>query len=597
MATTRSNTALRSLWALLPLLLLTGATATVSADDQVAPQVLYRRALESLRTGDFPSARADFDLYAARYPASPVFGAALLGAAKAAVYSGQYDAALEYGDRYLESGQTGGATLAHLYRGHAYLARRDVEDALREYDAGYAATADALLRSVFRAVVTTSVERVPPEAASKLLDADLQPELAAAVFNSVAGRMERSGQRYEAAKIYGRLAERFPDSPEGTLAASRQRELDRQLAQTARIAVLVPVTGPLSPYGEELKAGIELAAREYADSAGRQIDLLIEDTESSPVLATRACQEAMKLDPLAVIGPLTSEAAIGCAATTAQRAVPHVIPAATASGLPTLGDAVVCLSPSTRLYGRALGTYAVENLGLCSHLIVAPDDDFGREVAAEYRRAVEAAGGYIWYATYYEPGATDFGPNLRSFKAGFLDTLSDPSWFYAPDSSQLDYEEVTVYPDAIFTPGNANDLILLLPQIRFYKIAGRILGTDSFADDELMMRVGGNLEEAVFASVQQVGVGPTEWQAFASRYTRRYGRTPGRLAGLGYDAFRLLASGLADTRATRESLGSYLRGRTDYAGVTGTMRFNRRGENTGVPMYYIRDGQISPAAR
>lgn len=579
------------------MLVILGAAPTVRADEQPVPQELYRRALQELRAGDFSKARLDFEAYVASYPASPVYSAALLGAAKASVYDGQYDAAIGYAERYLESGQTGGATLAHLYRGHAHLARRSVEEALLDYDAGHGATDNAVLRALFLAVTYTAVERLPLELAVKLLDADLQVEMAAVVFNSVAARMERSGQRYQAAQTYGRLAERYPGSPEGNLAAGRQREVDRQLAQTARIAVLMPISGPLSEYGAELQSGIQLAAKEFTDSTGRQIDLLLEDTESNAVLATRACQEAVKLDPLAVIGPLTSQASIGCAATTAQLSIPHVIPAATESGLPTLGEAVVCLSPSVRLYGRSLGTYAVENLGLCSHVIIAPNDDYGREVAAEYRRAVEAAGGNVWYETYYEPGATDFGPNLRTFKAGFLDTLSDTSWFYDAESKRLDNEEVTVYPDAVFTPGYATELILLLPQIRFYKIAGRILGTDSFADDELMMRAGGNLEEAVFASVQPVGTGPTEWQMFASRYTRRYGKAPGRLAGLGYDAFRLIASGLVDAQVTRGSLSKYLRSRTEFRGVTGTMRFNRRGENTSVPMYYIRDGKISPATR
>lgn len=559
------------------------------------PQVLYQRAFDLLHAGQFAAAETDFATYVARYPASPVYPSALLGAAKSAVYAGHYDSALARTDRYLALGVAGGAPLARLYRGHALLGRHAVEAALREYDESYAATSDTALRSVIRTVVEGAVDRLSIDEATKVADGDLAPVLQAIVVRNAAGRLERSGQRYEAARIYEQFVRRHAGTAEAAQVAARQRELEHDLARTPRVAVLVPLSGSLSAYGQQLERGVQLAAKEYADSTGRQLELVIEDTESSDVTATRVCQEVLAREPLAVIGPLTSAAAIGCIATTAPKRIPHVVPAATEPGLATLSETAVCLSPSLRASGRSLGTFAVQDLGLCSHVVIAPDDEYGHQIAAEYRRAVEAAGGYIWYETFYEPGSTDFGSNLRPFKASFLDTLSDTTWFIGPDSKRLDNEEVTVYPDAVFTPGEAADLILLLPQIRFYKIAGRLLGTDGFADDELMMRAGGNLDDAVFVSDRPLGSGLQAWQVFSSRYQRRYGVAPERMAGLGYDALRFLAGGLADSITTRTGLGVYVRSVSEFRGATGTLRFNSRGENTTVPIYYIREGQIATA--
>lgn len=343
--------------------------------------------------------------------------------------------------------------------------------------------------------------------------------------------------------------------------------------------------------------GVELAAKQYSDSTGRRVDLLIEDTEGRAVTATRACQELLERDPLAIIGPLTSNSAVGCAAATSARDVPLVVPAATESGLSSLGNAVYCMSPSVRTYGQTLGRYAVEGLELCSHLVVAPNDEFGYEIAAAYREAVEASGGTIWHETFYEPGTTDFGPHLRAFKSSFLDTLTDTAWFYAPDSTQYEDEEITLYPDAVFAPGYADDLALLLPQIRFYKIAGRLLGTDSFADEELMSRVGSQLEESVFGSVHPLGDGVVPWEQFSSRYSRTYGTSPGRMAALGYDAFRLVSGALTDKGATPKELSTYLSNLIGFEGATGQLTFGSRGSNLSVPVYYIRDREIAPALR
>jgi branched-chain amino acid transport system permease protein/branched-chain amino acid transport system substrate-binding protein len=580
------------------IVLLLGLTSGVWAQEEVRPQTLFNRAYRAMVKGDFEQAYQDFSFYADRYEASPARGAALLGAAKAALHTARYDEALKYATTYTET-QPGYSSqaIAQLYRGHALAGKYRLHDATDAYTQAYRLAYDRDVRQAVVTVVQRLSYQVDVPEAREIFHLDLPPEMAAPAWTGIGDRMDGAGQRYQAMRYYSTIVDKYPNEPVGTSAKIRKRELEQALAKTVRVGVVLPLSGSLANYGEEMRKGIELAAREYEESTGRQVDLIIEDSEGKPVVATRKCQSILERDPVAMIGPLTSDAAIGCAAAAAARNVPLVVPAASESGLPDLGDEVYCLSPSVESYGKTLGRYTVEGLELCSHLVIAPNDDFGYGVADAYRRAVEAAGGEVWHETYYTPGITDFGPYLRAFKASFLDTLSDTTWFYAPDSTRYDYEEVTVYPDAIFVPGTAEDLVLLLPQIRFYKVAGRLVGSDAFADDDLMLRAGGNLEGAMFASVEALGDGVTEWGKFSSRYSRAYGRNPTRLAALGYDAFGLLAGGLGSQVVTPAGLGAYLKGLESFDGATGQMEFTPSGENGRVPVYYIRDRQISPALR
>jgi branched-chain amino acid transport system substrate-binding protein len=579
-------------------LLVLASAAASWAQDRILPQTLFNRADRALQSGHFQTAYTDFAQYADEYPASPAQGAALLGAAKAAVYSDQPDLALAMCDRYMrEHPNQPALALALLYRGHALVSQYRLEDAIEAYGDGYRAATDRAVRFAFRTVTENLAAQLEPGAAVELISIDLPPDMAAAAWSSIGEGLDASGQRYRAAMFYGRIAERYPDDPAGIAAKVRQRELQKLLATTVRIGLLMPLTGPLAPYGEDVRQGVALAAGEYSDSTGREVDILVEDTGGEAVKATRNCQSLLEQDPLAVIGPLTSHSAIGCAAASAAREIPLVVPAATETGLSTLGDAVYCLSPSVTTYGRTLGNYAVENLQLCTHLIIAPNDAYGYEMAAAYRDAVEAAGGEIWHETYYESGITDFGPYLRAYKSSFLDTLSDTTWFYAPDSTRYDDEEITVYPDAVFAPGYANDLVLLLPQIRFYKIAGRLIGTDSFSDEDLLQRAGSHLEDAIFGSVQSLAEGVMQWETFSARFSRKFGHSPTRMAALGYDSFRFMVGGLTDSLVTPRDLGRYLDHVDEFDGTVGHYRFGPDGDNTRVPIYYIRDRQIAPAAR
>lgn len=573
------------------------ALAAAQTQEEVRPQTVLQRAETALAAGQFESAYKDFAYYAERYEASPAHSKAVLGAAKAALYSGRYDDALNFASKYIELPPTSTQAVACLYRGHALAARYQVKEALAAYADGFARAADPKHKQAFTTVVERLAARMDPREAQKAFTFDLPPAMAAGAWLQIGDGLTASAQRYPAMRYYGVIAEKFAGQSVGKEAQIRQAALESEMAKTIRIGVVTPLSGNLAVYGEEMNRGISLAAKEFQEKSGRQIELMVEDSKGLPVPATRACQSILDREPAAIIGPLTSESAIGCAAAAAAREVPLIVPAASETGVTELGERIYTLSPSVDTYGQTLGRFSVETLELCSHYIMAPDDDYGHSLAAAYRRAVEAAGGEIWDESFYEPGTTDFIPYLKAFKASFLDTLSDTSWWRGPDGKRLTAEEVTIYPEAVFLPGYVDDLVLLLPQIRFYKVAGRFVGTDVFADDELMMRVGGNLENAVFASVQPLAKGMLEWEQFSSRYSRAYGKPPGRMAALGFDAFRLLTGSMESPLVSPGVVGKFLSGVDAFDGASGKIEFNESGENLRVPLYYIRNNQISAARR
>ena len=81
------------------------------------------------------------------------------------------------------------------------------------------------------------------------------------------------------------------------------------LAQSGpiKIGVVTPLSGTYTPIGEQVKMGLDLAAKEINAAGGingKKIDLIYEDEEANPAVAT---QKAEKLFQVEKVDFLTAE--------------------------------------------------------------------------------------------------------------------------------------------------------------------------------------------------------------------------------------------------------------------------------------------------
>ncbi len=73
-----------------------------------------------------------------------------------------------------------------------------------------------------------------------------------------------------------------------------------------KVGTLMAHTGPLKEYGPNIKNGAVLAAKQLA-AAGFSIDLVHEDTETSPIAGTSAAKKLVEIDKVkAIVGALSS---------------------------------------------------------------------------------------------------------------------------------------------------------------------------------------------------------------------------------------------------------------------------------------------------
>ena len=72
------------------------------------------------------------------------------------------------------------------------------------------------------------------------------------------------------------------------------------LAQSTpiKIGVVTPLSGTYTPIGEQVKMGLDLAAKEINAAggiAGRKVDLIYEDEEANPAVATQKAEKLFQV--------------------------------------------------------------------------------------------------------------------------------------------------------------------------------------------------------------------------------------------------------------------------------------------------------------
>ncbi|MCF6178091.1 MAG: penicillin-binding protein activator [Geopsychrobacter sp.] len=370
--------------------------------------------------------------------------------------------------------------------------------------------------------------------------------------------------------------------------------------QRDAIGVLLPLSGRYAAFGNLVKRGIDLALKLHnADKP--PVRVLYRDTEGDPVKAREAASElANEERVMAILGPLTGSAAISAAASAEQNETP-LLALSQRAAIPEIGPYIFRNSLTTRLQARALARYAVEQQGLHSFGILAPENRLGREMAELFSEEVLKLGGLVIDEQSYAEDANDFRPQIlhlmgKSAKRKRTD--------YRPKSEEEKLDDLFVpdepdYPatsfDALFLPDYADRIGLIAPQLAFYGVQNiPLLGISGWNSPDLLRLAGRYVEGAVFVDGFFLDSPYPFVKEFIDIYVETYGDSPSILEAQAFDSANILFTQLDKTEITdRKSLQTSIANLRNYPGVTGATSFDFTGEADKVLFQLqIRNGSI-----
>jgi ABC-type branched-subunit amino acid transport system substrate-binding protein len=333
---------------------------------------------------------------------------------------------------------------------------------------------------------------------------------------------------------------------------------------TARVGVLLPLSGEFASYGQRSLNGLKLGVGQLAG----QLD--VRDTRGDPAAARQAF-DAFIVDPnvIAVIGPLRSKEA------------EVVGPRAETAGVPTLllsqqdgptGQWVKQPAMTAARQAAELAEYAVAGQGLRRFGILYPNDPYGVDLSSAFRDEVGRRGGTVVGSIVYDPHQREFNVEL----------LSVDKWIKDDDLQ------------AVFIPDFADDAIPLATQLRAAHPTVVLLGGNGWNDPGALGPASADLDGAVFVD----GFFPTSTrrgtQEFVAAYRGAYGgATPEILEAQAYDAGLLVARVLQGGARSRLQVAQALQAPRTIEGAGGTIGILPQGIQRQLFLLRLSNGTIS----
>ncbi len=543
------------------LFLILAAECTVSAQDRfmydAGAEESFSRGISMFRQSDFAGATRVFDSLAARSPIHQKSTASYLMAAKARYRTGNYRESAESLARFFQK-----------FPESSYADDARFTLALDDMMMGFYGDAASQLARVLEISRDAALRSKGAELFETLADRHLQIQELQQILRSVTTADARDLVLIKIAEKYSAAG----DHPSATNAASmvrrdgpyrsRMEAIFQRLGSGAqlKIGVELPLMkgsplNPLQSVAAEMLDGMNFAIGE----GNLRLYLDVRDVERDSAKTVGATSElASDPDVLAIVGPLFSNLALIGAPVAERAGVPMISPTAAGNGIAAAGSHIFQISPDYTIRARAMARYAVRTLGFSSLAVLGSADGSGKILADSFVAEAKRLGATIVAAESYPKGVSDFREQFIAIRKAAFDLAASHD---KPDD--LDVPVKTI--DGIFLPvGDAEEIGIIAPQVKFFNITTQILGTSDWNDPARLEEHKRYVNGVIFpadAYPQEDG------SPFDGKFAAEMKRKPTKYTRFGYDTMKLILGELARGARSRAALAAALAEVEGYRGV------------------------------
>ncbi len=323
-----------------------------------------------------------------------------------------------------------------------------------------------------------------------------------------------------------------------------------------KVGVIVPLSGPLAPYGKGCLDGFQIRTDEQNAAGGVgavKLRLIIVDNKSDKSESIAAYRKLVGTDRVvAVLGPVTSTNTLELRRDAEQAKVPVITPTATNDKV-TRKNAYMfrsCFKDSFQ--GQVVAQYVAGRRGLKKAAILTDtNSDYSKGLSASFKAAFEAAGGVVVAQEGYRQGDKVFGPQLKAAVDGGA--------------------------EVIFVPGYPPEVPLIIKEAKVAGFSGRLCGADGWDQPSVLQESGDNIIDCFITGMFSAEDQRPAVQAFVKTVSARLGKAPGTFEAQGYDTAALLIEALKHG-TTSEAVKDGLLAIKNFEAVTGSITITPDGD-------------------
>lgn len=354
-------------------------------------------------------------------------------------------------------------------------------------------------------------------------------------------------------------------------------------ADPIKIGYPANLTGIQASLDGPMLNGAKLAASQINAAGGvlgRPIELVVYDSKSDATTISTVASQLIDSDKVVgIIGFADSDSVLAIGPQVQKAQIPFITPGATSPKLPSqLGNEIFLAAFGDNVQAAVGAEFGLKNLnGKKAYLLTDIGTEYTTLLSDYFVTAYEHGGGKIIGKDSYKIGDKTFTAQIAKIKSS------------------------AEKPDFIYAASNAEEIGLILKQLRQAGIDLPVVGGDGY-DTPLLIQVGGDAaNNAYFTTHAFIGEGASpKVQAFADAYKAATGNVPeNAFAALGYDAVELMAdaikrAGAPDPAKIRDALAAT----SALDGVTGTITY-RPGisvPDKSVSVIGVKDGKLMLAS-
>ncbi len=431
------------------------------------------------------------------------------------------------------------------------------------------------------------------------------------------------GEYDSAKKLLAEYEKKYPAAPLQPFARELQQRVAQGPVQKMKVGVLLPLTGYYREQATDLANGIKMAFNAWKQAhPAAKLGLEISDTREDMVQLVKLTQQmAGNKRFLAALGSLESSSTAALGAVAACQNLPVLAPTATENGIAGLGPNIYQMDGDIDIRGKKLAEYAVNQLHLKTFAVLAPADEYGKQITDSFTETIDKLGGKILAETWYYEGAVDFKKQLAHIRnVGLEKMLWDSIRTARPELSESGIDSLfaiekkiwqekqrsrvikkladsTAVPvtsiDGVFLPVYTDDIKYVAPQYALFNIQSQILGSDYWKDLNTLNDNRNYVNGVVFTTDVYADENALPYLRFTNAYRRRFRTSPSKFSVLGYDAMTFLLSAVGSGAYSRKAVLQQLGNIHRFEGIHGTFLFeNGKRVNSGLVLLRYQNGRF-----
>jgi branched-chain amino acid transport system substrate-binding protein len=345
-------------------------------------------------------------------------------------------------------------------------------------------------------------------------------------------------------------------------------------AIVVKIGHAAPLTGAIAHLGKDNENGARLAVEEIntqgltIDGHKIQLELDAQDDAADPKTGTAVAEKLVEDHVVAVVGDLNSGVSIPASKIYSDAGIVQISPSSTNPGYTQQGFKTTYRVVATDAQqGPALANYATKVLGAKRIAIVDDSTVYGKGLADEFAKTVQASGAKIVAREATNDRATEFQAVLRKIRS--------------------------VQPDVIMFAGMDATGGPFTKQAAALGIRAKILGGDGVCTDKVGELAGTAVQNLVCSEAGLALSKMDKGADFEKKYVDRF-HTPVQIyAPFTYDAVYVIVDAMKRANSIEAPKVLAAMPSTDYNGVIGHIAFDDKGDlkEGAITLYDFKDGK------